>query len=291
MGLRLVFSVKLYFINRGLLTLAHRMTVEALGRTGAQERNLSRCRALYNAGQLDFFMGRYDDAQGYLEEGLSVAREIGDKGRIATVLQALGMVCLGQGSLGSARRYFEEGLNLTRDLGNKREFAAAMNALAQLHRMEGNLDAAEPLYMTFLVLARELGDRELVAIGLLNLAMVAIGRGFADDAQKMLCEVLVVEEEIGSMPAGQSILEVSAGLAALREEWSGTALFFGAAEAQTVRTGLRRDPADEAFLAPLIVQARNALGALDFATSEAAGRELSFEESMTKARAWLEANR
>jgi predicted ATPase/class 3 adenylate cyclase len=288
LGLRLASAVKPYWLNRGLLGLGYRITLEALAHAGAQERSLTRCRGLSNAGQLGYFMGRYGEARGYLEESLAIAREIGDKGRVALVLQPLGMAALGQGDVATARTHLEEALDLARELGNKREIAAAINALAQLHRMEGDLQTAAPLYEAFLALARELGDRDTVAIGLLNLAMVAIGSGSRHLARRMLLEVLAIAEEIGSKPAGQSALEVSACLAALHEEWQRAALFFGTAEAQSERTGLHRDPADEAFLAPLIAKVRAALGSAPFGAAEAAGRALSYEAAMVEARVWLE---
>ncbi|HEY0338586.1 MAG TPA: tetratricopeptide repeat protein, partial [Burkholderiales bacterium] len=169
LGLRLASSVKRYWLNRGLLGLGHRVTVEALSRPGASERTAVRCRALFDAGQLGSFMGQYGEAQQYLEESLSIAREIGDQRRIAMVLQPLGIVHHGQGNMSTARGYFEEALALAQGLGNKREIAAALNALAQLHRVQGEPDMAEPLYENAVALAHELGDRESIAIGLLNL--------------------------------------------------------------------------------------------------------------------------
>src|SRR5207244_5016981 len=137
----------------------------------------------------------------------------------------------------------EEPLELARELGNKREIAVASNALAQLNRLDGKLDGAEPLYEQVVVLARELRDREFEAIGILGLAMVAIGRGFAPRARELLRDVLTIAEETDSKTAGQSALEVSAGLAALQKDWERCVQLFGAAEAQTLRTGIRRDPA------------------------------------------------
>ena len=164
-------------------------------------------------------MGRYGEAQGYLEESLAIARELGDKGRIAALLQTLSLVSLGQGDLAAARVHLREALASARELGDKRRIAAALNALAQVHRLEGQLDTAEPLYDQVLSLARELGDSESIAIALLNLAMVSIGRSSVDRAQSILREALSIAEDVGSKPAGQSVLEVSAGLGAVREEW------------------------------------------------------------------------
>jgi tetratricopeptide (TPR) repeat protein len=233
-------------------------------------------------------MGRYEDAARYLEDGLSLAREIDDRAMVAVILQPLGMATLGQGMSAKAREYLEEALVLARENGNAHQIAAALNALGQLSRLEGRLDQAEPLYRDVLALVRDQGNRESIAFALLNLAMASIGRRRVDSARQMLLEALAIADEIGSMPAGQSVLEVSSGLGALSEDWERAGVFFGAAEAQAARTGLRRDPADEAFLAPLVANAQAALGSVAFSAAAGAGRALTYEAAMTEARLWLE---
>jgi len=289
LGLKLANLVKPYWLNRGLLGLGHRITVEALARAGAEARSFARCRGLFDAGQISYFMGRYREAQQYLEDSLAIARDIGDRRRVAVVLQPLGMAHLGQGELPTARRYLDEAMVSAQNLGEQREIAAALNALAQLYRVEGNLDAAESLFEKFLAIARELEDHEIIGIGLLNLAMVAIGRRAGDRARRMLRDALTIAEEIGSKAAGQSVLEVSAGLAVLHEEWEPGARFYGAAEAQAAQSGLHRDPADQAFLEPLVARAQTALGTEAFAAAEDAGRTLPYAAAIAEARGWLSA--
>lgn len=287
LGLRLVFAIKLYLMYRGRLALLRAATLDALARPGALERTRPRCRVLHAAGQVVFLMGHYEEAKGYLEESLSIAREIGDRDRAAMVLQELGAVSTGQADLVKAGRYFEEALHLAKELGNKRALASAINALAQLHRMEGKLDSAERLYQQMLALARELEDQETIAIGLLNLAMASIGKGSSADALEPLAEALAIATGIGSKRAGQSALEVCVALHASDGEWERAATLFGAAEAQVTQTGLHRDPTDEAFLAPMIDRARQALGATAFAAAEAMGRALPYDAAVAQARAWL----
>ena len=286
-GLRLVSAVKPYWITRGLMALGHKLTVEALARGSSGERSLARCRGLCDAGQLCCFMGRYKDAQGLLEESLAMARELRDRKRILAALQPLAMALFGQGDSTAARRILEEAIVLARELGDRRELAAAFSGLAQLHRIAGELNSAEPLYENVVTLARELGDRETIAIGLLNLAMVSIGRGSGERARGMLIEVLAIADEIGSKQAGQSALEVSAGFEASRAQWERAARLFGVAEAQNERTGLHRDPADDAFLVPLVAKARDALGQAAFAAAVNAGRALAYENALQEARAGL----
>ncbi len=287
-GLRLVGASKMYWFSRGLLVLGHRIVCEAVRRPGALERTDARCATLFIAGQFAFYMGRYGDAQRYLEESLAIGRELRNKMRVAQALQPLGMACLGQGHLATARAHLEEALALAHELNNKRELAAALCALGQLYRIEGALDKAELLYENVLSLARELGDVESRAIGLLNLAMVAICRRSEESARAMLLEVADIATAVGSQRVGLSAMEVSAGMSALCEDWERAAQFYGAAEVQTENTGIHRDPADEAFLAPLVEQARSALGRDAFRAAEASGRALSYDKAMSEARAWLQ---
>lgn len=282
LGLKLVTSTKIYWISRGLLQLALSTTVEALAR--APKRSPLRCRALHDAGQLAFFMGRYAEAQSYLEESLSVAHELNDRPRVAAALQLLGMSCLGQGFMPTARKHLDMALTLARQLGDKRGLAAANSVMAQLHRVEGDLKTAAQLFNDTLVIARELGDRETEGVALLSLAMVEIERGSEDEARAMLLDAISITEAIGSRRLGQSVFEVTAGLAALRKDWDRAASFYGIAEAEAAQTGLRRDPADDAFLSPRIAKARKAMGAA-FSQAENRGRALSYAQALIEARA------
>jgi len=286
-GMRLVRALRHYWINRGLPGLGHRLVVEALARPGAAERTLVRCRALFVAGLMDSWMGRYGPAQGYLAESLSIARELGDRVRVEAALQALGRASLGLGDFAAARGHCEEALALARQLGNRRELAAALNALAQIHRAERHPDSAAPLFEEAVGLARELGDGETVAISLLNLAMVSIERDSPARAVDALAEAIAIATQTGSKPVGQGAMDVCAGLAASRKQWEDAARFYGMAEEQLALTGLRRDPADEAFLSPRIARARKAMGAAPFDAAQASARGTPFEDSLERARAWI----
>lgn len=285
LGLRLAFSIKFYLLNRGLLALGERLAIEALARP--QPRDLWRSRGLAVAGQFLFYRGRYGEARRYLTEALAIARELGDQARVAAALQTLGMTCLGDGDLVSARGYLREAVDLAAQHSDERSLGAALNALAQLCRVEGNLDDAERQCEKALEIARRLGDQDSVAVNLLNRAMLEISRGRSATVVPMLAEVISIGEAIGSKPVATSALEVTGAYAALIGDAHRAARFFGAAEAQALATGLHRDPADAAFLAPLIDRVRAALGEAAYGEAERAGRALSYDEAIGQARAWL----
>ena len=91
----------------------------------------------------------------------------------------------------------------------------------------------------------------------------------------MLREVLAINRETGSRQIAQSLLEVAAGVAAVREDWPRVGAWYGAAQAQMHETGLQRDAADEASLAPHVANARAALGDDGFAAAERSGAQRS----------------
>jgi predicted ATPase/class 3 adenylate cyclase len=287
LGLRLAHALKRYWLSRGLMMLGQRVTVEALARPDARARDLARCRALFAAGQFASFMARYAEARPRLEESLAIAHEIGDEWLSASITTTLALATLGQDDRVAARGYFDEGIVLSRKIGHKYELACALNGLAQLERMEGALDAADTLYRTSLALMREVGDRETEAVVLLNLAIVAIGRRSAAQAQEILTRVLAIAVEMQSKSLGQCTLDVCAALAALYGEWKRAARIFGTVEAQAEQTGYRRDPSDEAFLAPLIAQSRTVLGDDTFNEAETEGRAVSYDDAIDEARVWL----
>jgi hypothetical protein len=104
----------------------------------------------------------------------------------------------------------------------------------------------------------------------------------------LLLESLAIVEESGTKFLGQVVVENAAALAALLADWRRAAQLYGAADVLCKQIGLERGPVAEAFLSPLISQARGALGAKAFAAAETAGRALSYETGLAEARAWLQ---
>jgi predicted ATPase/class 3 adenylate cyclase len=284
-------SLRPYWTNRGLWTLARQVTVEIVGRAELQGPTDLRRRALFFAGQVCFFMARYSEAKAYLTESLAIARQLGDVAAVGEVLQPLGSVCLGLGETAAADDLLVEALALARKLGNKPELAGALNQLAQLYRMQGRLEAAEPLYLEMVALERELGDMENTAIGMLNLAILAIGLGSVDRARTLLLDVLGICGRIHSRPVEVSTLDVCAGLAATAGQWDRAARYEGIVAAQMAATGIQRDPSDEAFLSPLIANARGALGESVFAELAASGGSWRLEQALADAGDWLKSDR
>jgi tetratricopeptide (TPR) repeat protein len=238
-------------------------------------------------GQVCLFLGRYGEAVRFLTESLAIAREHGNARRIASFLQPLGLAALGGGQIEAARAYLEEALILARTQGNPRETAAALNALAQALRLGGRLDPVETLYREALQLARSSEDHDSAAVTLINLAMVLTQRGELAAARRHLDEGLKLGEQLASRALDQAVLDACAGLAAACGERQIALRFIAGAEALADQTRLRRPPADQAFLAPLLAAiAERAAGALPAPGDEADGAA-AVADVLAAARRWV----
>jgi len=289
LGLRLVHSAEMYWPNRGLLELGHRLTLEALRRDGADRRTLHRCRALIVAGQQAAFLHDSSRALEYLEESLSIANESEDHERRGVALLLLGRVAHTQADRLAARRFYSESLAIVKRAGNKRAVAGVLESLGQLHEEDGEDQAAIQLYEESLRLSREEGNQLNVALGVTNLARIAIKCGASYRARELLLEAATITVQLDSQWAAQLVLQSCAELSGLIGDWPRSARFLGALEAAFLRTSSNHHTMSEATEQLVKRRARKEMGEEAFATALCAGQTMSLHAAMTEMREWLEA--
>ncbi|HEY3215839.1 MAG TPA: protein kinase [Candidatus Eisenbacteria bacterium] len=286
-GLRLVGALRRYWIFLGLHDLGRRVTTEALARPGASDGSAARAKALCAASHVAFFMGSYQEGRDRAEESLSIARHLGGEEAACDALGALGVSCYGLGEAETAKSHLNELIVRARALGDRSRLSVGLNDLAEVLRAEGDLDGAAPLYEEFLAITRDMGNRDNTVIGLQNLAMVAISRGAMDRAGKLLIEAISMVNPRSVQTIGDLTDCVSTWCAA-QGKWIMAARLHGAAEAQLLKTGSRREPADEDIVAPFMERTRQALGEAAFDDAAAEGRAMGAELALAQARAHLE---
>jgi predicted ATPase len=288
-GLRLAHALKHWLLSRGLFALGYRLIVEAVDRAAAEEHDIARCRALFDAGELAFLTGKYDAAKQHTEASLVLAGKIGHEAGRADAMRLLGFVFLAYGASDDARASFESALAISSELGDRSQLAAALNGLGEFHRSVKDWAAAITLYRKAIALDRQVGDRRRLAVHLCNLAAALIASEDEGHRGTALLEALDIADDISSKQVGRVVLEYCACLAALRAEWESAAWLYGAAEKQSEDMGYQREPMDADFLPPLIARTRAAIDAITFARAESEGRSRSYAEAVAYAREWLQA--
>ncbi len=287
-GLRLVTSLRRFWLSRGMMVQGQQATLAALARPGAEQSQFLFCDALLEAGHLCSYRGLDAEALGYFAQSIAVARRNGFSSKLALALSRHGYAHLSLGECVPARRYLEESVAIARALPERSSVVdVATNSLAELERSEGNIAAAKALYEEGLRGERAEGDRLRTMIALNNLSMVAVVMNEPMRARDMLLESLAISDELGSRRGRLVVMEVCAGLAAALERWPLTPRFDAAADIHTVQMGRRRDAPDALFLAPLLENANAALGADAYAAIIAAGRALSYDQAVAEMTQWL----
>jgi tetratricopeptide (TPR) repeat protein len=121
--------------------------------------------------------GKHEDAVRQAEAGISMAREIGDRGNEGRLLNVLGLVALDKRDPAAAKINFEQCLDIARESGNRRHEAPPLNSLGNLAGIVGDYQAAQEYYQQALQIAREVGDRRGEGLVLGNLGWIVSAQG------------------------------------------------------------------------------------------------------------------
>jgi predicted ATPase/class 3 adenylate cyclase len=232
-GLRLGAALWRFWLARGHMREGRERLERLLALPGAEGRTNARAKALHGVGTIIHEISDYVAARPYLEESLSIWRELGDEKGTAAALNNLGWLAFQVGDFGRARSLSEEGLLLNRKVGEKRGVAVALFNLGVVAFHQSEYPAALPFLEESLALRREIGDRRGCAYVQVTLSWVECQRGNHERAAAILREALaalqelhdrqfiawalsmqgVVAHDLGELDRAQVILEESVSLA------------------------------------------------------------------------------
>ena len=288
-ALRLVSALRHFWITTDQLERGLGLARAALARAGPHVDPQVHCVAQLAVGQYSFFLGRYDDALQQANEGLAIARALDSDALCCTALSHRAQALLATGQPTQAIADYEATCRLARALDRRTSLCSSLNGLAEVHRGLGHLAEAEAFYEEAVAVGRALQSPGSTAPPLGNLVRVLISTCALQRAQSLLleCTTMVATARLTAM--GEQVLEIAAGLAQTWGDDRRAARFYGGSQALLRAAGRRREPVDEAFIAPLIARAHDALGSPAFTAAEAAGQALGFDASMAEVQHWLDA--
>lgn len=159
--------------------------------------DLGAAATLNNLGALARRHGDATLAQERFEESLAIRERSNDRAGIADSLFGLGNLAIDRGDYPEAQRVYARSLEIYRDLGHKSNAANALALLGVAAQELGNLHAAQEYEDEALALARELGDSRNIAGILNNQGNHARMRGDFDAARSKLEKSLSLFRTIG----------------------------------------------------------------------------------------------
>ena len=182
-----------------------RLWMERALAQGAHLNSAGRATTLWGASWLAAHQSEYAQALVLAEQGLALARELGEKRLVGLLLQnvADGFYRLGDNEQGIT--LVEESLRLFRELDDREETAWALDHLARGLRQRGERARSREVLQESLVLFRGMGHQWAIAYSLSHLGRLALDDNDDEVATALLAESLALSKKMG---AKQRISEI-----------------------------------------------------------------------------------
>lgn len=163
---------------------------------------------LNNLGEVSCWLGLYEQAQQYIEQGLRLARQNGNRQRQTMLLLNLSFITLDRSDWQLGQHYLNRSLKICREIGNRREEGTVLHNLGYAAVLEGDLEAADAYFEQALSIRQQLGSRHFMAEDRAALAWVAHMRGSRERAGRYLRDVTAYLSENPAMFSAYKPLSV-----------------------------------------------------------------------------------
>ena len=133
--------------------------------------------ALNTLGRVHFARGQLDEAMGFWQESLQLAKRIGDRAGMSRTPYNIGRVQLARGELDGASDSFRESLDISREIGHRRAEARALNGMGGVCVLRKQYAQAHVNCQQALTIDREIGDRRQEATVLSTIGTIHLSQG------------------------------------------------------------------------------------------------------------------
>ncbi len=139
---------------------------------------------------------KYSASRKSSEESLMICESIGDRRGAAESSLSLGRALFAEHDYEAARQQFEQSLLHSREVRDRLNLAFALNLLGEIERVDNNYEMAKKYYLESLEIRREIGSRALAVLG--NLGFVYLHENEIHTARSLFLESLTQTLEIKS---------------------------------------------------------------------------------------------
>ncbi|MGC1377166.1 MAG: tetratricopeptide repeat protein [Anaerolineales bacterium] len=164
---------------------------------GAHLKSAGRAKTLWGASWLAGNQGHYERAMSLAEEGLALARQIGDKRLTGLLLQNVSSGLARIGEHDQAMRLLQESLLIFQELGDREESAWVLDHMAWVLWRSGERARGLETLQDSLAAFRAMRHQWAIATLLRQLAEMALSNGNNEQAAALLEESLAISRALG----------------------------------------------------------------------------------------------
>jgi tetratricopeptide (TPR) repeat protein len=135
-------------------------------------------------------LGRYQEAQTFLQESLTLCVQLGDRWGIGTAYRYLGLAALAQNNIPEAQSLIRQSLELFTELGTRWDIVRSLVYLGEATTAAGDPFEARRIFLQALQMALEVQAIPLALDALVGLAYLATQAGQAEQAVELSICVL-----------------------------------------------------------------------------------------------------
>ena len=287
-ALRMCSALFRFWSMRAYVSEGRARVERTLELAGSSVRTPARSKVLMCLAFLLVLQGEAESGRPLVEEGLSLARELGDPLGMVLNLVGLGVLRQQAGALDDAVACFEEAVVIGQEVGNPVGYYLPRYWLAGALQVLGDYDRADDLLEEHLALARARADPWNASMTLFGLGQLALAQGMYERAERRFRECLAGWRGTTDAYGVATGLGGVAWAAAARGHADRAARLFGAEDALRERIGCLVFPLWQADHERWLAAARAGIGDAAFDAAWSEGRAMSLDQAIGYA---LEADR
>lgn len=288
MGLRLSAALWWFWSRRGFITEGKAWLMRYIGQ--CEQANPPSSEILFplakiyiGMGRLTWGQGDYASACSWLEKGLTLNRQVGDKWYLSYALQSLADVLSDLDETSLAQEMALESLRSARETGDPWLEGLPHALFGEIARNRGDYREAQIQYTKSLILMQQAGDERNAAFMLHNLGQVAQRQGDYARARELHVEALKMHLKSRPARAVAFGLDMLAGVAGACGKHLKAARLLGAAEALRQAAGNPVEVTEMQFYTGIISQARLGLDEQSFTSAWIDGYAMTMEQAVAYA--------
>jgi tetratricopeptide (TPR) repeat protein len=174
--------------------------------------------------------GDADSALAFFWQSQALYEELGDRRGVAESLLGLGQIAVMQGRYEEAQGVLEQAAREARAGGDQHLLALALNFIGNGRYVQGDWASARPLFEQVREVFQSIGNQEGVAIAKVQIGLCALAGGDQEEARSLVREGLQLAHEFDFRWGTLYGLDGAALLAARTGSWEVAATLLGATE-------------------------------------------------------------
>jgi tetratricopeptide (TPR) repeat protein len=275
-GAAFVADLRLYWLFRNHMREAEGWFAKALEIASPPA---LRAKLLFGLSNCETRLGDLGAALPHAREAVEASRGSEDRSLLAHALNTLGTALFDDDDLAGARETLEEGLAVAREIGDELAARNSLITLGEVARRAGDVRTARAFYEQVLEADGHNLSLATKSVTLINLGGVSLEEGDVAGAASFYREALTIASGLGIPDLSADALGGLAAVALGAGEWARAARLAGSAEALYERAGVEPEQFERALRDRCLAELRATLDAKTLERESARGRAMTLAEA------------